>query len=134
MLIEVMKEYKLVQEFRKAGYYETPQQQQLFEELTAAIINGKLVALTGIVGCGKTVTLRRLQATFNQEGKILVSKSLAVEKQKTTLATLISALFYDLSTDKKLKIPHQGERRERQLRELIDKRKKIQVKISELRY
>ncbi len=124
MLIEVMKEYKLVKEFRKAGYYETPQQQQLFEELKAAIINGKLVALTGIVGCGKTVTLRRLQATFNQEGKILVSKSLAVEKQKTTLATLISALFYDLSTDKKLKIPHQGERRERQLRELIDKRKK----------
>lgn len=124
MLIEVMKEYKLVKEFRKAGYYETPQQQQLFSELKAAIINGKLVALTGIVGCGKTVTLRKLQATFNQQGQILVSKSLAVEKQKTTLATLISALFYDLSTDKKLKIPHQGERRERQLRELIGKRKK----------
>jgi type II secretory pathway predicted ATPase ExeA len=124
MLIEVMKEYKLSKEFRKAGYYETPQQQQLFSELTAAIINGKLVALTGIVGCGKTVTLRKLQATFNQEGQILVSKSLAVEKQKTTLATLISALFYDLSTDKKLKIPSQGEKRERQLRELIGKRKK----------
>ena len=124
MLIEVMKEYNLVKEFRKAGYYETPQQQQLFEELKAAIVNGSLVALTGIVGCGKTVTLRRLQATFNQEGKILVSKSLAVEKQKTTLATLISALFYDLSTEKKLKIPSQGEKRERQLRELIYKGKK----------
>ena len=124
MLIEVMKEYKLVREFRKAGYYETPQQQQLFEELKVAIVNGSLVALTGIVGCGKTVTLRKLQATFNQEGEILVSKSLAVEKQKTTLATLISALFYDLSTEKKLKIPSQGEKRERQLRELICKGKK----------
>ena len=124
MLIEVMKEYNLGKEFRKAGYYETPQQKQLFSEIKAAIINGKLVALTGIVGCGKTVTLRKLQGDFRKEGKILVSKSLAVEKQKTTLATLISALFYDLSNEKKLKIPNQGEKRERQLRELICKGKK----------
>ena len=85
MLIEVMREYNLAKEFRKVGYYETPQQQQLFEELKVAIVNGMLVALTGIVGCGKTVTLRKLQNTLNQEGKILVSKSLAVEKQKTNL-------------------------------------------------
>ena len=37
---------------------------------------------------------------------------------------LISALFYDLSSDKKVKIPSQGERRERELRELIRKGKK----------
>ena len=98
MLIEVMKEYNLVKEFRKAGYYETAEQKQLFSELKAAILNGKLVALTGIVGCGKTVTLRKLQATFNQEGKILVSKSLAVEKQKATLPSLISALFCNFQT------------------------------------
>ncbi|MGB5712915.1 MAG: AAA family ATPase [Waterburya sp.] len=127
MLIEVMKEYNLVKEFRKAGYYETPEQKQLFSELKAAILNGKLVALTGIVGCGKTVTLRKLQAIFNQEGKILVSKSLAVEKQKATLPSLISALFYDLSPDKTLKIPSQGEKRERQLRELICKKRKKPV-------
>ncbi len=36
MLIEVMKEYNLVKEFRKAGYYETPQQKQLFEELKSS--------------------------------------------------------------------------------------------------
>jgi type II secretory pathway predicted ATPase ExeA len=124
MLIEVMREYNLAKEFRKVGYYETPQQQQLFEELKVAIVNGMLVALTGIVGCGKTVTLRKLQNTLNQEGKILVSKSLAVEKQKTNLTTLISALFYDLANDKKLKIPSQGEKRERQLRDLICKGRK----------
>lgn len=127
MLIEVMQEYKLVKDFRKAGYYETPQQRQLFSELEAAILNGKLVALTGIVGCGKTVTLRKLQANFNQQKKILVSKSLAVEKQKTNLTSLISALFYDLSSDKTLKIPSQGEKRERQLRELICKKGKKPV-------
>ncbi len=33
-----------------------------------------------------------------------------------TLGTLISALFYDLSADKEIKIPTQGEKRERELR------------------
>lgn len=119
-----MKEYQLVGEFRRAGYYETAHQKQLFQELKAAITSGKLVALTGVVGCGKTLTLRRLQESLAKEGKILVSKSLSVDKHRTTLATLICALFYDLSSEKKLKIPTQGERRERQLRELIRKCKK----------
>jgi len=124
MLSEVREGYSLVREFRRAGYYETEQQQQLFKELKAAILSGKLVAVTGVVGCGKTVTLRRLQEALAQEGRILVSKSLSVDKNRATLATLISALFYDLSADKKLKIPSQGEKRERELRELIGKRKK----------
>jgi type II secretory pathway predicted ATPase ExeA len=41
------------------------------------------------------------------------------------MTTLISALFYDLSTDdKEVKIPASGEKRERDLRDLIKKRKK----------
>ncbi|WP_013325777.1 ExeA family protein [Gloeothece verrucosa] len=124
MLIEVMEHYSLVREFRRAGYYETVHQQQLFKEIKAAIASGRLVALTGVVGCGKTVTLRRLQAALIKEGKILVSKSLSVDKNRATLTTLISALFYDLSADKTVKIPSQGEKRERELRELIRKGKK----------
>ena len=124
MRSEVMKEYKFVKEFRRAGYYETHYQKQLFEELKLAIPSGKLVALTGVIGCGKTVTLRRLQETLRKEGKIIVSKSLSVDRHRATLSTLISALFYDLSPDQKVKIPSQGERRERQLRQLIRKGKK----------
>ncbi len=58
------------------------------------------------------------------EGKILVSKSLSVDKDRTTLPTLISALFYDLSADKEIKIPKVGEKRERELRDLVKKGKK----------
>jgi len=39
-----------------------------------------------------------------------------VDKSRPTLPTLIAALFYDLSTDKKIKIPSIGEKRERELR------------------
>lgn len=124
MLTEVMENYGLIKEFRKAGYYETPPQKQMFKDIKAAIASGRLVVLTGIVGCGKTVTLRRLQEALEKEGKILVSKSLSVDKNRATLATLISALFYDLSAEKELKISTQGEKRERELRDLIKKGKK----------
>lgn len=124
MLTEVMEHYGLVKEFRKAGYYETAHQKQMFKEIKAAISSGKLVALTGIIGCGKTVTLRRLQSALEKDGKILVSKSLSVDKDRATLATLIAALFYDLAAEKDIKISTQGEKRERELRELIKKGKK----------
>ena len=124
MLTEVMGHFGLVKEFPKAGYYETDYQKQMFKDIKAAIHLGKLVALTGIIGCGKTTTLRRLFDVLETEGKILVSKSLSVDKERATLGTLIAALFYDLSTDKKIKIPSLGEKRERELRDLIRKGKK----------
>ena len=57
------------------------------------------------IRCGKTTTLRRLFEILEKEGKILVSKSLSVDKDRATLPKLIAALFYDLSTDKEIKIP-----------------------------
>jgi Ni2+-binding GTPase involved in maturation of urease and hydrogenase len=45
------------------------------------------VALSGIVGSGKTTTLRRIQETLIQEKEILVAKSLAIEKSKINLST-----------------------------------------------
>lgn len=125
MLTEVMTHFGLLKEFRQAGYYETAGQKQLFIDLKAAAASGSLVALTGIVGCGKTTTLRHLFALLAKENKILVSKSLSVDKNRATLATLIAALFYDLrKEDKDIKIPTLGEKRERELRDLIKKGKK----------
>nr|CAD5954672.1 AAA family ATPase [Planktothrix pseudagardhii] len=82
-----MEFYGLVKDFRRAGYYETEQLRQLFKEIKAAIASGKLIALSGVVGCGKTLTLRRLQETLRKGGKILVSKSLSVDKSRASLAT-----------------------------------------------
>lgn len=124
MLTEVMEHYGLIEEFRRAGYYETADQKQMFKDIKADIYSGKLIALTGIIGCGKTVTLRKLQESLIAEGRVWVSKSLSVDKNRATLGTLIAALFYDLSPDKDVKIPGQGEKRERDLRDLIKKGKK----------
>ncbi len=125
MLTEVMAHFSLVKELRQAGYYETAVQKQMFKEIKAAAQSGKLIALTGVIGCWKTTTLRRLFEVLAKENKIRVSKSLSVDKNRATLATLISALFYDLSTDdKEVKIPAQGEKRERELRNLVKKGKK----------
>lgn len=121
MRAEVMEYYGLNKPFGQSGYYETAYHLQLFSDIKAAILQGQLTAVCGVVGSGKTVTMRRLQQTLRDENRVLVSKSLSVEKSRTTLGTLITALFCDLSPDKQMHIPTQGERRERELRDLVKK-------------
>ena len=72
---------------------------------------GRLIALCGVVGSGKTVTLRRLQQILKDENRVAVAKSLSVEKHSIKLATLISTLYYDLTQDKQVQIPKQSEKR-----------------------
>jgi type II secretory pathway predicted ATPase ExeA len=119
-----MQHYGFTQLLSHAGYYETRHHRQLMTDIKSAILEGRLIALCGVIGSGKTVTLRRLQQQLRDENRVLVSKSLAVEKHSITLGTLITALFYDLSTEKPLRIPTQGEKRERDLRELVKKGKR----------
>ena len=124
MRVEVMQHFGLTQPLSQAGYHKTAHHQELLKDIKAAIPEGKLIAVCGVVGCGKTVTMRRLQQQLKDENRILVSKSLSVEKHHIKLATLIAALFYDLAPDKLVQIPKQGERRERELRELVKKGKR----------
>jgi len=121
---DVMKHHGLTRDLPRAGYFETEQQREVFDDITAAIHGGKLLALVGLVGCGKTTTLHRLIETLKGEKEILVSQSLAVDKDRVSLGTLMTALFYDLVTEKDFKIPTQPEKRERKLVEIIAKRRK----------
>src|SRR5271165_5082717 len=124
MLSDVRNYYGLARDFAPTGYFETEHSEQIVRELKLEIKTGKLLALSGIVGCGKTTMLRRIQEALSQDKDILASKSLSLEKSQISLATLIMALFYDLATEKDFKIPTQPERRERALRDLIKKRQK----------
>jgi len=124
MRVEVMQHYGLTQPLSHAEYFETSQHKQLLKDIKCAILEGRLIAVCGVVGSGKTVTMRRLQQQLKEENKVTVSKSLTVEKHSIKLATLIAALYYDLATDKQVQFPEQGERRERELRELVRKNKR----------
>jgi type II secretory pathway predicted ATPase ExeA len=124
MLTEVMEHFGLVRELHTAGFFETEHHRQLVKDLKSAVYGGRLVALSGIVGCGKTALLSRLRAELAREDRVIVSKSLSVDKARTTITLLIAALFYDLSPDKDPKIAKQGERRERDLQDLFRRGRK----------
>jgi type II secretory pathway predicted ATPase ExeA len=129
MRAEVMEFYGLARSPRSADYYETAHHRQLLKDIRQAVYDSDLIALCGVVGSGKTATLRRLQDMLAEDGRVLVSKSVAVEKSRATLGTLITALFCDLTMEKEPKIPKQGELRERELCKLVKKRKKPVVLI-----
>lgn len=76
------------------------------------------------MGSGKTIRLRRLQQFLKEENRVSVAKSISVEKHSIKLATLIAALYYNLSQEKQVQIPTQGERRDRELQELVKKGKR----------
>lgn len=78
-----------------------------------AVHDGAPVAMCGVVGAGKTVTLRRLQGVLAKEGRVIVAHSMAVERNRATLGALITALFCGLATDEGPKVPIQIELRER---------------------
>ena len=124
MRVEVMQHYGIKLPFNQAGYYETEHHAQLLKNIRGAILQGRLIALYGVIGSGKTVTLRRLQRQLKGENRVIVPKSLAVEKHSIKPGTLIAASFHGLSTEKQIRIPTQGEKRERELRELVKKSKR----------
>ena len=68
--------------------------------------------------------LRKLKDELTKDNRVAVAKSLSVERSKTTVVTLIQAIFLDLASERDVQIPKQGEKRERDLRDLIKKQRK----------
>lgn len=124
MRAEVMDYYGLTRPLNRAGYYETEHHSQIIRNVRGAILEGRIVALCGMIGSGKTVMLRRLQQQLKDENKVTVSRSLTAEKHSIKLSTLVAALFYDLSPGKKIRVPTRTEDRERELQELVKKSKR----------
>src|SRR3546814_2528207 len=97
MLADVQSSYGLARPFQGVGNFETEHQRNLVREVCAAVQTGRLIVVSGLVGSGKTHLLRRIEDELARAGKVAVAKSLAVDKRRTSLPSLIEALFYDLS-------------------------------------
>ena len=119
MLTEIMEHFGLARSLRQVGYFETDHHQQVLKELEAALREGGLVALAGMVGCGKTMLLWQLQDRLKKEGRFAIAESLAVDVDRVSLSTLKLALFYDLATEKDGEPPTKPEKSERALIKLI---------------
>ena len=116
---EIVERYELAKDWRSVEFFETENHRQIAHAVRAGLGAGRLIAITGPIGVGKTVFLHRLQDEIAKERKITVAESLSVDKARATVPTLIAALFYDLSREKEPKIPSQGEKRERELQKLV---------------
>jgi len=81
MLTEVMRYYHLARPPVDAGFYETEHHAQVSRDIRAAIMGGRLIALTAVIGSGKTILSRRLRADLEREGRVIVSRSLSVESR-----------------------------------------------------
>ena len=121
---EMMNYYGMIRDLDKADYFETQAFGKTLMSLKTAIQSGGIIALTGIVGSGKTMSLRRLQQALKEENRVILSKSLVTDKRRVNTNTLFFALFSDLPTEKGFKIPTQPEKRERILQQLFQKIKK----------
>jgi type II secretory pathway predicted ATPase ExeA len=56
-----------------------------------------LIALTAIIGAGKTVLARRLRAELEREDKVIVSRSLSLDKIRIAMPVLVAALLRSLA-------------------------------------
>ncbi len=125
MLADVQAHFGLAKPFQRVGNFETEHQRALVREVYTVVQTGRLVVVAGLIGSGKTHLLTRIEEELGRSNRIAVAKSLAVDKRRTSLPSLIEAMFYDLTPGdrSKIKIPKQPERRERELRDLMRKNK-----------
>lgn len=68
-----MEYFGLRQELHAAGFYETEHHRQIIKDIRATVGGGRLIAVTGIVGSGKAMSLRHLQAELDREGWLVGS-------------------------------------------------------------
>lgn len=121
---QIMRHFRIEKDWSIAGFYETARQRQLQDDVRNAIVAGRLVAITGPVGVGKTMMLNHLQSEIAAAKKIIVARSLSIDKPRVVLPALMTALFLDVAGDPDMKVPTQPEKRERLLQEAIRRTKK----------
>ena len=119
-----MRQYGIQRDWGRAGYFETARAKEISGDILQAIMSGRLVAVSGPVGVGKTAMIHQLQDRIFAEKKVIFARSLSIDKPRIALPALMTALFLDVTGDPDMKVPTQPEKRERLLQEAIRGSKK----------
>lgn len=120
----IMRQYGIQQDWARAGYFETAKAKEVSGDILQAIMAGRLIAVSGPVGVGKTAMIHQLQDRILTEKKVIFARSLSIDKPRIVLPALMTALFLDIAGDPDMKVPTQPEKRERLLQEAIKAAKK----------
>ncbi len=120
----IMRQYGIQQDWARAGYFETARAKEVSGDILQAIMAGRLIAVSGPVGVGKTAMIHQLQDRILTEKKVIFARSLSIDKPRIVLPALMTALFLDIAGDPDMKVPTQPEKRERLLQEAIKGAKK----------
>ena len=120
----IMRQYGIQKDWARAGYFETARAKEISGDILQAIMAGRLIAVSGPVGVGKTAMIHQLQHRILTEKKVIFARSLSIDKPRIVLPALMTALFLDIAGDPDMKVPTQPEKRERLLQEAIKAAKK----------
>ena len=74
----IMQHFRIEKDWSQAGYFETERLLQFQQDVRSAILAGRLIAITGPVGAGKTEMINRLQSQIVSEKKIIVDRKSVV--------------------------------------------------------
>lgn len=58
---KIMRQFRIERDWGRAGYFETVRAKEISADIRTAIMAGKLVAVSGPVGVGKTAMVKQLQ-------------------------------------------------------------------------
>lgn len=121
---DMMNFFGLEKPFNHFLFLETEHSKKFIQNIKAAIYQGGIIAIAGMVGSGKTTLLRKIQGQLIEEKQIITARSLSTDKKRVTIGTLYTALFLDLVREKNFQAPTQPEKRERKFLEILKKNDK----------
>jgi len=78
---KIRRQFQIAKDWSQAGYYETARSKEISADIRAAIMAGRLIALSGPVGVGKTVLIKQLQA------RIITDKKMRAASPSTNLVS-----------------------------------------------
>jgi type II secretory pathway predicted ATPase ExeA len=120
MIFDALEFYGLDKDLSEAGFYKTEAIQELQNKIKKFTLNfGKIIAISGSVGSGKTAFINQIMHELKIENKCVVSYSYSSDRENVNIKTLMTALLLDLSEGNKVQIPTSSEMRDRKLVKLM---------------
>lgn len=125
MIFDAFDYYGIEKDLSEAGFYKTETMKDMQQKIKDYVSNyGKIIAISGSVGSGKTSFINQIMRDIKTENKCIVSYSYSSDRERVDVKTLMTALLIDLSGGNKIQIPTSTEVRDRTFVKLMEEHNK----------